>query len=484
MRSAIAFATLTSLLLAGCVLPPSVEPQEKVLSSSAMGLGAADAPRAAAAWWKTFGDPQLDELVTRGLAHNPTLAQALARMRAAQAQGAVAQSQLLPQVTVDGEEQRQRFSGTYVYPPPFAGNWNWIGSLNANLSWNLDFWGKQAALVAQAGSEEEAARLDAEGARLAISGALVQAYIALDHAYALDDIAKETERQRQHILDLSRQRVTSGLDTNAEVKQAEALLAAARVARERAASGRELALHQLVALTGEGANAYAAVKRPQLRLDGALPLPTELPADLLSRRPDVLAARMRVEAALSGRKAVKASFYPDINLMAFAGWAAIGVDTMLQGQSQNYGVGPAIHLPIFDGDKLKSEYVGATAQIDGAVSGYNATVVEAVRNVADRLTETGSLARQSDQQRQSLDAAKEAYRLAERRYAAGLNTYLSVLSAETLLLDARQQEASIAAAQATNRVQLLLAVGGDFVPPAQKVARNDTIPSSNNQPVR
>jgi len=474
MRSAIAFAALTSLLLGGCVLPPSVEPQEKELSSDALGLGSVNAPRASTAWWKAFGDPQLDDLVARGLTQNPTLAQALARMRAAQAQVSVAQSQTLPQVTVDGEEQRQRFSGTYVYPPPYAGNWNWIGSLNANLSWNLDFWGKQAALVAQAGSEEEGARLDAEGARLAISGALVQAYVALDRAYALADIAAETESQRQHILDLSRQRVASGLDTKAEVKQSEALLAAARVAREQATSGRDLALHQVAALAGEGANAYAAIKRPALRLNGALPLPDVLPADLLARRPDVLAARMRVEAALSGRKAAKASFYPDINLMAFAGWAAIGLDSMLQSPSQNYGVGPAIHLPIFDGDRLKSQYVGATAEVDAAIAGYNGAVVEAVHNVADRLTETGSLARQVEQQRQSLDAAKEAYRLAERRYAAGLSTYLSVLSAETLLLDARQQQANIAAAQATNRVQLLLAVGGDFTPPAPKLARSDT----------
>ncbi|MFZ2470056.1 MAG: efflux transporter outer membrane subunit [Parvibaculum sedimenti] len=474
MRSAIAFAALTSLLLGGCVLPPSVEPQEKPLSGEAIGLGGVNAPQASPAWWKAFGDPQLDDLVSRGLAHNPTLAQAMARMRGAQAQVAVAHSQMLPQVTLDGDEQRQRFSGTYVYPPPYAGNWNWIGSLDANLSWNIDFWGKQAALVAQAGSEEEAARLDAEGARLAISGALVQAYVALDRAFALSDIAVETEKQRQHILDLTRQRVTSGLDSKAEVKQAEALLAASRVAREQAMSGRDLALHEVAALAGEGANAYAAIKRPALQLGGALPLPEVLPADLLSRRPDVLAARMRVEAALSGRKAAKASFYPDINLKAFAGWAAIGLDSMLQAPSQNYGVGPAIHLPIFDGDRLKSQYVGATAEVDAAIAGYNGAVVEAVRNVADRLTETGSLAKQLDEQRQSLDAAKEAYRLAERRYAAGLSTYLSVLSAETLLLDARQQQAFIAAAQATNKVQLLLAVGGDFTPPARKLARSDT----------
>lgn len=470
MRTAVAFVALTGLLLGGCVLPPSIEPGETTLSGPELGLGTEDAPRAADAWWTAFGDPQLDDLVARGLVRNPTLAQALAHMRSAQAQSGVARAQALPQVTLDGEETRERFSGTYIYPPPYAGNMNWIGDLNANLSWNIDFWGKQAALVSQAGSEAAAAQLDAAGARLAISGALVQAYVGLDRAYALADVATETVQQRQHILDLSRQRVTSGLDSNAEVREAEALLAAARATEERARGDRDIAIHEVAALAGDGANAYAAIRRPTLRLDGALPLPQVLPADLLSRRPDVLAARLRVEAAVSGRKAAKASFYPDINIMAFAGWAAIGLDTMLLAPSQNYGVGPAIHLPIFDGDKLKSQYEGATADVDAAVAGYNATVISAVRNVADRLTETGTLSRQLEHERQSLAAAQEAYRLAERRYRAGLSTYLSVLSAETLLLDARQQQATLAAAQATNRVQLLLAVGGDFTPPPNQAA--------------
>ncbi|HUD50926.1 TolC family protein, partial [Parvibaculum sp.] len=170
MRAAVAFVALTGLLLGGCVLPPSIEPGEKALTGPELGLATEDAPRAADAWWTTFGDPQLDDLVARGLAHNPTLAQALARMRSVQAQSGVARAQALPQVTLDGEETRERFSGTYIYPPPYAGNMNWIGDLNANLSWNIDFWGKQAALVSQAGSEAAAAQLDAAGARLAISG--------------------------------------------------------------------------------------------------------------------------------------------------------------------------------------------------------------------------------------------------------------------------------------------------------------------------
>ncbi|HEX7776226.1 MAG TPA: efflux transporter outer membrane subunit [Parvibaculum sp.] len=464
MTYRVMIAALSSLLMAGCVIPPSDAPRETPLAAADVGLNAASAPAAPKAWWKSFGDPQFDKLVDDALAHNPTLAEALARMRGAEARVTTARSQSLPQVSVNAEEQRQKFSGTYIYPPPFAGNWNWIGSTEANLTWNLDFWGKQAALVSQAGDNADAARLDAESARLAIAGALAQAYIGLDRAYVLADVATETEAQRQHILDLTRQRTASGIDSKVEIREAEALLAQARVAKTEAESNRDLATHEVAALAGLGANAYAGIRRPHLNLEAALPLPAALPADLLARRPDVLASRLRIEAALAGRKAAKAAFYPDINLAAFAGFQAIGLDSLFKSPSEAFGVGPAIHLPIFDADNLKSQYIGATAEVDDAIAGYNGTVLGAVHTVADRVTEISALASEAADEQQSLDAASEAYRLAERRYGAGLSTYLSVLSAETLLLDARQSHATLAAAQATNRVQLLLAVGGDFTP--------------------
>lgn len=471
MTSRIALALLSSLMLSACILPPADAPRETALSPEKIGLGTEAAPDAPAAWWTSFGDPQFNRLIGAARANNPTLAAALAHMRAAQAAVTTANAASLPQISLDAQEQRQKFSGTYIYPPPFAGNWNWIGTTQANLSWNLDFWGKQAALISQATDRAEASMLDAEAARLAISGALAQAYVGLERAYRLADVAAATEAQRQHILDLSRARVASGLDSQAEVKEAEALLAAAHVARTRAESDRELATHEVAALAGFGAEAYATIVRPRLDLEAALPLPAALPADLLSRRPDILAARLRVEAAVSGRKAAKADFYPDINLAAFAGWNAIGVDSLFSAPSAAFGVGPAIHLPIFDAGRLKAQYAGATADVDAAVADYNNAVLGAVRSVSDRLTETHALAREVAEQRQSLAAATEAYRLAEKRYRAGLSTYLSVLSAESLLLDARQQEATLSAAQTTNRIQLLIAVGGDFRTPAPLAAQ-------------
>ena len=163
---------LSALLLSGCVATPPTTPQVVQVKQDQLGLTGAAAPRIPEEWWKVFGDPQVDRLAAQVIANNPTLAGALARMRAAQAQLAVNQAEDLPQVNLEGSEQRMLFSKNYIIPPPFGGTYHWYGSLTANFGWNLDFWGKQADLIAQARATAEGAALDAQAARLAIGGAL------------------------------------------------------------------------------------------------------------------------------------------------------------------------------------------------------------------------------------------------------------------------------------------------------------------------
>jgi NodT family efflux transporter outer membrane factor (OMF) lipoprotein len=225
--------------------------------------------------------------------------------------------------------------------------------------------------------------------------------------------------------------------------------------------------HQLAALSGQGAAAYPQLQRPTLDPAGILPLPATLPADLLGHRPDVLAARSRIDAARAGQAAAKAAFYPDINLVAFAGTSSIGIfSNLFQGASASYGVGPAIHLPLFDAGRLRAEYRGRGAELDEAVAAYNQSVLEAVRETSDQLSLVEALNSELVQQQQSLDDAEEAYRLAEERYRAGLSSYLTVLNAETAVLRARREHVALISDQAIARVSLLLAVGGSFDPQA------------------
>jgi NodT family efflux transporter outer membrane factor (OMF) lipoprotein len=414
-------------------------------------------------WWHALGDPQLDELIAAALTRNPGLAGAFARVRTAREQATVAGSAGTPQVGFEASESRTRVSENYIFPPPYGGSTYWDGRIGFNLSWNLDFWGRQAALVQQAARGADAAALDAQGAELMLSSAVAQAYVDYVRARELESVATQAQAQRQSLLELTQQRVKAGLDSQVESKAAEGNLEQTSVEIEQARMATQLAGHVLALLTGASAAAPSTVTTPLLNLERALPLPGALPADLLAHRPDVAAARLRIESATAGQAAARANFYPDIDLVAFAGFTSIGLDPLLDAGSRQWNVGPAIHLPIFTAGRLQAEYRRAGADVDAAIASYNETVLRAIREAADQLTRLQSLERQLDAQARSLAAAERAYSFATQRYQAGLSSQLTVLNAETQVLTARRERTDLLADRTTARVALLVALGGRLI---------------------
>jgi NodT family efflux transporter outer membrane factor (OMF) lipoprotein len=472
---------LGAALLAGCVTPPREDPHPHKLIDHEVGLSGAAAEPVADNWWDSFQDPQLDRLIRQGLKDSPTLAQAQARVAAALAQVQSAQSALGPKANLDVSSFYQRAPQNYIIPPPLASHTFWMSQAGGSLSWDLDFWGRQADALHSARDLAQSVRFDEDNARLMLAGAIAQAYIELYRQNALADIAQRSQAQRQNILDITRRRVSAGLDTQLEIREAEGELPQARVAYEQARAAADLAVHELATLSGQGADAYASIQRPVLDVQAVLPVPTELPINLLARRPDVLSARLSVEAADAQRLAAKAAFYPDISLHALAGIGAFGLNNLVQWNARGYGGGPVLSLPIFDGGRLRADYRGSEAQLDGAISSYNDTVLRAVQQTADQLTRIDALAREQRDQEQTLEATEAAYKLAEERYRAGLASYLSVLNAETQVLAARQSMVDILTSQAVARVTVLLAVGGSFDPRASAiVAEAHTAPNSSD----
>jgi len=462
-RSLIALSV--SVMLGGCAsLPDDATPAVTPLDTQQLGLDAAAPKPADGNWWTSFNDPQLDTLVQHALAHSPSLDAALAQLRSAQAQAGQALANSRPDVTLSGSETRERLSGNFEIPPPYGGHTYWVGSLTANLSWDLDFWGRQKALVASANTAVHASTLDQAAARLAVSGGVTRAYLALYRAQLLLDIAQQQQKQRQDELDLTQARVTAGLETELALRNAQALLPQARAAVLVATNARDLAVHQLAALTGQGPSAYDAIAQAHPDLEAALPLPDKLPLDLLSRRPDVLAARARVEADKSMAKAARAAFYPDISLSALAGYQSLDIGKMLDSDSATFGAGAAVNLPLFDAGRLREAYRGSIAAEDAAIASYNQAVLDAVQESADALSNIGSLAAQREQWQQTLAAAQSALDLAHSNYKAGLSTQLDVLDAEGRWLDAKRSIANLDVDLAVARVNLLLAIGGSFDP--------------------
>lgn len=465
---------LCSTILAGCVDAPSTTPSQTPLAPQTLGLGTTQTPIIADNWWTAFGDPQLNALVDQALKGSPTLAAAMARVREAQSQLSSERAQTYPQVTFDENDQYTRFSKDYIIPPPYAGHHAWFGTVQANLSWSLDLFGKQSAQIDSARDTAHAAELDAAAARLLLAGSVTQAYIALSRAYALIDVADETVKQQSALNGLTAGRVRAGLDSPASQKQSEALLAIARENLTQATANRDLAVHAIAALIGRGADAYN-ITRPQLN-EAALALPATLPADLLARRADIAAALARIDAATAGRQAAHQAFYPDINLVGAAGWAALGLAPLFTGAAAQYGVGPAIHLPIFDAGKLRADYAHATAQLDEAVADYNQSVVTAVKQTSDAMTQIDALRDQVAQDKIALAAAEASFDLATRRYRSGLSPQLNALNAETIAIQARQQDAVLTADTASARVSLLMALGGGFTNSSTSVSANQDKP--------
>ncbi|MET0308556.1 MAG: efflux transporter outer membrane subunit [Sphingomonas sp.] len=461
MTRAIGLSALTALLLAGCATVPHDPPQVAQLQPATLGLDA-QAPAIDAAWWTAFGDPQLDRLVETGLAGNPTLEGALARVRAAEAAVDVRHADQLPQVTADGQSTYQRFPEKFIYPPPYAGSAWPITTVQANLTWNLDLFGRTKAMVAGAKASAQAARLDAAAARLTIATSIAQAYIGLARSERLIQVADGFVATRQQALRYVQSRIKNQLASQFELRQAETLLAEAEQAQTRAAAQRELLVHALAALVGRGADFYPQITTPTLALDTRPVVPDALPADLLGRRPDLLAGQARIDAAAAGRQVARTDFLPNVNITALAGFAALGLGNFFDPGSRTYGAGPAIHLPIFEGGKLKAQYRGATADLDSAVADYDGAVLGAVRDAADALTQVRSADKDLADQGRVVAGLRDTVRLDGVRVSTGLGSRLDTIESGFRLLEAEQALVGLQADALTRRIQLIAALGGGF----------------------
>jgi NodT family efflux transporter outer membrane factor (OMF) lipoprotein len=423
------------------------------------------------AWWLSLSDPQLDKLIREGLSQSPSLAVAAARTRAALAEAGFSDASRVPQLSGLADATRAHFSGEGFVPPPYAGNTANLNTLQASLSWEVDFWGQQRAAYQNALGLAQASAVDAEAARLALSSSIASAYIELQHNYLLLDVAQATLAQREQVTSLTRDRTAAGLDSRLELKQTEQTLPATREVVIQLQENIEHTRHELAALLGAGPDRGLSIARPSAvaLLDPALP--SQLPAELLGRRPDLQAQRLRVGAAAQAIKVRQAAFYPNVDLIAFAGFQRLGPGALLDAGERQYGAGPALTLPLFDAGRRRAQLSAADAAYDVAVEQYNQALADALRDVADQLSATRSIEAQRVEQQQALAAAQEAYDLAVLRYREGVGNYLQVLVTEEPLLTQRQLSADLQARGLQVAVSLARALGGGTTAPVPLLAK-------------
>jgi NodT family efflux transporter outer membrane factor (OMF) lipoprotein len=454
-------ATLTA-----CAAVPKLGPQPSIRPVAELGadsIGTSNASWPAEGWWTGYGDSQLSALIEEALRGAPDIAAAQARLRIAQGYAQQAGAALLPSVDITGNAGVVRQSANNGIPAPLTPDgWQQTAKVGLGVSFDLDLWGRNRANLAAALSDAEAAAFELAEARLALTTSIAATYADLAQLHAQRDTLEAALAIRSETLDLVSKRVASGLDTQAELKQAQSRVPAARA--QLAANEESIALtrNALAALAGAGPDRALAIGRPSAAVLRARGVPAGASIDLIGRRPDVAAARSSVEAAASRIKVARAAFYPNINLSALIGLQSIGFDRLFQSGSTFGSAGPAISLPIFHGGAISGQYRSARGSYDEAVARYDASVIQALHEVADAATSQKLLAVRLTESRKSLADAEDANRLARQRYAGGLSTYLDVLNAEEGVLDARRTVAELQARAFTLDVAMVRALGGGF----------------------
>ncbi|MFN2645990.1 MAG: efflux transporter outer membrane subunit [Burkholderiales bacterium] len=453
--------------LAGCASHRGIEPRGQLTDPAALQAEKSlEEPNAsgewpALDWWKRYRDPQLDALVGEALAGSPNLRLAQARLDQARAQAQVARASLKPQANAEASVHRQRFSENYIFPPPIGGSSFTTTQLDLNASYDVDFWGRNRAAYEAAVGRARAAQAESFAARLVLSSSVASAYVQLARAYDQLDIARHTLEDRERVQSLTSDRLRAGLDSRLELKQVETSIPAARARVVQIEEEIALARTQLAALLGQGPDRGLAIERPVLRIS-PVALPSRLPADLLGRRPDIVAARTRAEAAARDIASAKAAFYPDVNLSALIGVQSVTLSKLVETGSAIPSIGAAIRLPIFDAGRLRGALAARNAEYDAAVEQYNQALADALREVVDQLTSMRSVQRQRTEVDTAVAAAEEAYSLALTRYKAGIGNLLQVLTAETQVLEQRNLRTDLQSRELALSINLIRALGGGF----------------------
>ena len=325
------------LAMAGCADMSGIDPHAQLRQPDSLGLPTASTvvklpSPVASEWWHAWGDPQLDRLVKQALQDNPSLKIAQTRLARALAVTDVADAALLPQVNGAFDATRQLYTRNGAIPAPLAGTIRESGTLQLSASWELDFFGKYRSALDAALGTAQAAEADALAARVLLSANVVRSYTQLVRLQAQLGVAERTLAQRQETLVLVQDRVKAGLDTRLELHQSEGGLPEARQQIEALKEQMALTRNALGALVG-APQAAQDIQVPPLAALRPTSLPTEIPANLLGQRADIAAARWRVEAAGKDVVDAKTQFYPNVNLVAFAGFSSIGLGRLLESGS-------------------------------------------------------------------------------------------------------------------------------------------------------
>ena len=412
-------------------------------------------------WWRSYGDGQLNRLIAEALKDGPTLQAAAARIGSARAALDLDSADRGVNAVLNATTTRQRYSANGLLPAPIGGSYYTDSKLQASANYDFDWWGRHRSLIAAAVGEVNARRAEYAQSEQTLAAAVAQSYFNLQGAWTRLANLREIRAAQSELVADKVKRIANGLASIDEQRAAEADLTVlnrqyaaldAQIGREREA---------LRALLGADSKALADLA-PHPIPDTAHALPSALGIELLARRPDLQAARWRVEASLGRVEATQAAFYPDINLTGLFGFDALTLDKLLTAASRTPFIGPTLSLPLFDSGRLQARLGAARAERNELIADYNQSVFKAVRDVAQEAVALQGLEKQIREQAAATEATDALLRSAQARFRQGLADRSMVLAARLAVLKQQDATLDLKNQELLTEVALIKALGGGY----------------------
>jgi multidrug efflux system outer membrane protein len=411
-------------------------------------------------WWSIFNDPILDNLERQAAENNQDLKAAVARVTQARALARNAKADFFPSLSLDSSASRGRTSDNALNRlPSQTGN---DFRVPLDLTYELDLWGRVRRSFEGANADAQARLAAFENTLLLLKADVAQNYFVLRTLDTERAILRNTINFRGEALDLVNARFKGGAASELDVSRAETELTSTKAELLAVDRRRTEVEHALAVLVGQPASEFA-VKELPLATDTLPPvIPAGLPGDLLERRPDIAEAERLLAAANARIGVAKAAFFPVVRLTGTAGFESFDVESLFNWESRVWSIGPSISLPLFQGGRNRANLKRSQAVFEENVANYRQRILVAFKETQDALTGARLLSEQAVLQDQSRASARKTADISNKRYRAGLVSYLEVVESERTALGAERESARLTGQRLVTSVQLLKAIGGGW----------------------
>lgn len=462
MHTRIFSLVLFSVLVADAKSVEPIRPKTPARFSEQSSSSGTSIDTAVDKWWETFHDPGLTALIEQAVRSNLDIQLARERVLETRAQRRIARAALLP--SIDNTDSFQRVRGGFengnihvnnapgggLFVQPFESN---LFQLGFDASWEIDLFGglrhQLQATTAEVRSSEESQR----DVLLSVLGEVARAYMELRGTQERLAITRRNLSLQRDSLHLTEVRAQAGLGTQFDVERQRQQIASTEALIPSYEAGIAAAIHQLSVLVGEPPAAL------EHRLTEAAPLPANppivpvgLPADLLTRRPDLRRARMDLVAAAARVGAAKADLFPKITLTGVVGRQSTDLSGFTLGAGNFFSVGPGITMPIFEAGRIRANIAARKQQVAEAQSQYQSLLLQALRETEDALSNYRREQERREKLLAAVAASTQAEQMAEELYTRGLADFLSVLDAQREELE---NEDALVQSQTTVRTDLV-----------------------------